>query len=80
MFKTYVFIVAGNHVSVGDLIADAVARFVGIIGPLSFWSLLYHHPILIDHNGGRRRLHQGNLSSCWSRWKRRVAILRQAGV
>lgn len=49
-----VFVVAGHHIAVGNLIANAVTRFVRIVGPLTFGCLLDHHAGLVqdDRAGG----------------------------
>lgn len=46
--STYVRIITSDHLAVRDLIADAVARLVGIVSPFTVRRLLHDHSVLVD--------------------------------
>lgn len=59
VLKTYIFIIAGNHVSIGHLVAYTVSGLVGVVSPItalgvSIANIFVH---LVSHDCGRRRLY-----------------------
>jgi hypothetical protein len=56
--QTYIFIIAGNHVSIGHLVANTVSRFVGVVSPITAFGIgitkIFVH--LVSHDCRRRRL------------------------
>jgi len=57
-WETHIFIVAGDHVSIGDLVANAVSRLVGVVRPITSLGVgvaeAFVH--LVSHNCWGRRL------------------------